>query len=57
MSRTKATFFWALILIAVGALVGKLLNMNFWASVALVAAALTLNGWLADREDRGTFND
>ena len=32
-------------------------GMDFWLCMIIVAAALVLNGLLADREDRGKFND
>ena len=57
MSRGKATLAWLLISISVGALGSHLLNLNFWLCAIIVAVALALNGWLADREDRGKFNE
>jgi hypothetical protein len=57
MSKAKATLVWANISIVVGSTGSCLFDQSFWVCVGMVAVALLLNGWLADQEDRGKFND
>jgi uncharacterized membrane protein len=57
VSRVKATLIWAVIPISVGAILNYLFGLGFWFCTIMVAISLVLNGWLADHEDKGTFND
>ena len=57
MSKWKATIIWLVIAAIAAGIVSHLSGLSFWICLPLAAAALALNGWLADREDRGKFND
>lgn len=57
MRRGKATLLWLIISVSAGALISYLADLSFWICVPIAAVAFLLNGWLADREDNGKFND
>jgi hypothetical protein len=57
MPQWKATIIWLVIAAIAARIVSHLSDLNFWICLPIAAAALALNGWLADREDRGKFND
>jgi hypothetical protein len=55
--RLKLLVIWLSICSLVGAVFSYFSGKSFWIGVILAGFALLLNGWLADREDHGNFND
>lgn len=57
MSRWKGILTWAIVSALAGVLIASLAGIYFWIATATAALALTINGIVAFREDKGTFND
>jgi uncharacterized membrane protein HdeD (DUF308 family) len=55
--RLKNLVIWLTISVLGGALVAYFSALDFWVCTLLVGLALTANGIVAYREDKGTFND
>lgn len=57
MARLKIGLAWLAIVAGTAGLAAYFFDASFWPTALLVAVAVTANGVLAFREDRGEFND
>ena len=51
------SFIIVLLSLALGAIAHWLFGISFWIAAGITLAAIIVNGVIAFREDRGTFND
>ena len=54
-ARIKGFVVWAALVSGIAAAAAWLFAVEWW--IAALLAALTINGMIATREDRGSFND
>ncbi|WP_156170016.1 hypothetical protein [Aurantiacibacter luteus] len=57
MGRGGNLLAFAVLALVIGLAIAWIADLPWWIGIGLAALSLTINGWLAWREDRGSFNE